>query len=353
MSTSTSSAAPEQISFQFDALQREMELQIDERLKLTRQKLLEHFDDEVQEKLRIKNKEGLEVRSRYDEWLWQVTRYYLAPYADFDEHDHSFTLRTNPFPGEVIHPGPYRSGRDVQDANLYRLGHPLARRLIEECRRLAPAKKELRFQYSGSGRKIAIVDSLIGRGGILQVVSFSVTALEQEDHLLFAALADDGSAVDAEQCRRLFTLMAAEVELVAPINGQAAERLHRQLEGRKQEVLNALSQRNATYFDEESEKLEKWADDLKAAIELELKELDLEIKSIKREAKLEAKLGNKLQLHRKAKEVETHRAKKRRELFVAQDEIDVRKETLISEVEARLQQRAETEDLFTIRWRLD
>jgi len=53
--------------------------------------------------------------------------------------------------------------------------------------------------------------------------------------------------------------------------------------------------------------LEKWADDLKAAIELELKELDLEIKSVKREAKLEAKLESKLQLHRKAKELESQR----------------------------------------------
>jgi ERCC4-related helicase len=343
----------EQISFQFDALQREMELQIDERLKLTRQKLLENFDDEVQEKLRIKNKEGLEVRSRYDHWLWQVTRYYLAPYADFAENDHSFTLRANPFPSEVIHPGPYRGGRDVQDANLYRLGHPLARRLIEECKRLDVSPKELAFQYSDSGRNIAILDSLVGRSGILQIASFSVAALEQEDHLLFAAIADDGSAVDAEQCRRLFTLEAAQSDAPAPVDGQTGEHLRQQLEGQKLQVLSELSQRNATYFDEESEKLEKWADDLKAAIELELKELDLEIKSVKREAKLEAKLESKLQLHRKAKELESQRAKKRRELFVTQDEIDVRKETLISEVEARLQQNVETEELFTVRWHIE
>jgi hypothetical protein len=58
-------------------------------------------------------------------------------------------------------------------------------------------------------------------------------------------------------------------------------------------------------------------------------------------------------LHRKAKELESQRAKKRRELFVTQDEIDVRKETLISEVEARLQQNVETEELFTVRWHIE
>lgn len=342
----------EQISFQFDELQHEMEQQIDERLKLTRQRLLENFDDEVREKLRIKNREGIEVRSRYDNWLWQVTRYYLASYADFNEHDHSFTLRINPFPGEVIHPGPYRGGRDVQDANLYRLGHPLAKKLIAECKRLELPSKELCFRYSGSGRNIAILESLIGRSGVLRVSSFSIAALEQEDRLLFAAVCDDGRIVDADQCRRLFTLDAGETELSHPIDGSNAECLQSQLEEQKRQVLNELSQRNALYFDEESEKLEKWADDLKAAIELELKELDLEIKSVKRDAKLEASLESKLQLHRRAKDLELQRSKKRRELFVTQDEIDVRKETLISEVEARLQQTVQAEDLFAVRWRV-
>ena len=40
----------EQIQFNFDQLQQEMEIQIDERIKQTRQKLLENFDEEVHEK---------------------------------------------------------------------------------------------------------------------------------------------------------------------------------------------------------------------------------------------------------------------------------------------------------------
>jgi hypothetical protein len=341
----------EQISFQFDALQHEMESQIDEKLNLTRQKLLENFDEEVQEKLRLNLRDSRDILGKYEGWLWEVTRYYLAPYADFDEQKHSFMLHTNPFPQELINPGPYRSGHDVQDANLYRLGHPLAQRLIAECKRLELPSKELSFHYSSTGRNITILEPLVGRSGVLRAVSFSVKALEQEDRLFFAALADDGSSLDGEQCRRLFTLEANEGELAAPIDASAE--LERQLEAQKQQALDELSQRNAAYFDEESEKLEKWADDLKSAIELELKELDLEIKAAKREAKLEAKLESKLQLHRRVKDLEAQRSKKRRELFVAQDEVDARKETLISEVETRLQQTVKTEELFTVRWRVE
>jgi hypothetical protein len=42
-----------QIEFEFDALQSEMEVQIDARMRATRRTLLENFDEEVHEKLRL------------------------------------------------------------------------------------------------------------------------------------------------------------------------------------------------------------------------------------------------------------------------------------------------------------
>jgi hypothetical protein len=342
-----------QIAFEFDQLQKEMEQQIDERMKITRQKLLEHFDEEVHEKLRVNLRNSREVLSKYDGWLWQLTRIYLTKYAEFDEQGLSFTLKSNPFPDANIHPGPYRSGRDVQDANLYRLGHPLAQRVIAECKRVALPAKELTFRYSGTGRNISVLESLVGHSGVLRLVSLSVAALEREDHLLFAAFADDGSPLDPDQCRRLFSLSVDEAGHECAIADEAKEGLDQQLEGQQRQVLESLMRRNVTCFDEESEKLDKWADDLKVTLELELKDLDIEMKAVKREARLEPSLEAKLRLHRKAKEMEAARSKKRRELFATQDQIDGRKESLISEVEARLKQRVSTEVLFTLRWRLE
>ena len=87
----------EQIQFNFDQLQGEMELQIDERIKQTRQKLLENFDEEVHEKLRINQRESNEVKGKFDHWLWELTRFYLQPYAKFEEGQAGFTLVKNPF----------------------------------------------------------------------------------------------------------------------------------------------------------------------------------------------------------------------------------------------------------------
>lgn len=50
-----------------------------------------------------------EYLSRYENWLWDVTRYYLAPYADFSSDDHSFRLKRNPFSGSLFTPARTRS----------------------------------------------------------------------------------------------------------------------------------------------------------------------------------------------------------------------------------------------------
>src|SRR5207249_5353933 len=72
--------SPEQISFEFDQLQQELESEIDDKRREAREQLLNNFDQEVVEKVRVVSGDYLD---RFEEWLWQATRFYLAPYARF------------------------------------------------------------------------------------------------------------------------------------------------------------------------------------------------------------------------------------------------------------------------------
>ena len=73
---------------------------------------------------------------------------------------------------------------------------------------------------------------------------------------------------------------------------------------------------------------------------------------IKKKARQAANLDQKVSLHKKAKELEKKRNDKRRRFFEARDEIDERKESLIEEIEKRLQQTIEEEALFAVRWKI-
>ena len=129
------------------------------------------------------------------------------------------------------------------------------------------------------------------------------------------------------------------------------ESLSQSIESQKATILQGISQRNSGFFENEMEKLEHWADDVKTSLEIELKNLDKEIKFRKTESKKILNLDEKVAAQREIKEMEKKRNVLRQDLFRAQDEVDVKKEELIGKIEIQLKQQILTNDLFTIRWK--
>ena len=99
-------------------------------------------------------------------------------------------------------------------------------------------------------------------------------------------------------------------------------------------------------------KLEHWSEDMKTSLEIKLKQLDIDIKSLKTEARKMINLEEKVAAHRRIKDMEKERNEMRLNLYKAQDDVDAKKESLIEQIEARLKQDITTEKIFTIRWRL-
>jgi hypothetical protein len=63
-------------------------------------------------------------------------------------------------------------------------------------------------------------------------------------------------------------------------------------------------------------------------------------------------LAEKVAIQRQIKDLESKRKEKRQNLYEAQDEVDNRKEALISKVEKMLDQKVEQNVLFTFKWNL-
>ena len=119
-----------------------------------------------------------------------------------------------------------------------------------------------------------------------------------------------------------------------------------------QDVLSKIAGRNTKFFDNEVEKLDKWADDIKESLELELKKLSKDIKTLKTEARKIVRLDEKVKAQRQIKDMEKKRNGMRLNLFKLQDEADERKEKLIDEAEGRLKQKIKCDELFIIKWSL-
>ncbi len=87
---------PEEIKEAFDLLQKELEPDIELKMDVTKKQLLENFDEEVHQKLKFKMEKGKECLNQYEQWLWNITRFYLQDYAEFNYTEDSFRLKKNP-----------------------------------------------------------------------------------------------------------------------------------------------------------------------------------------------------------------------------------------------------------------
>src|SRR5262249_11536120 len=159
-----------------------------------------------------------------------------------------------------------------------------------------------------------------------------------EDFVLLSAVCDDGATVDAEQCRRFFSLDASEKpENCASLPEQLQARLDESLQREQNEVIAKLTERNAVFFESELDKLDRWSDDLKLGLEQELKEFDRQIRETRRSAQIAVALAEKLAVQKQVRELEASRTRKRRELFDAQDRVDKQRQDLIETIEKKLQ----------------
>lgn len=342
----------EQIEIAFNKLQSELETTITGELQKTRQQLLENFDEEVHEKLRINLEESKEYLSKYENWLWSITKFHLKDDADFSTDEHSFTLKRNPFPDTKIHSGPYRIGKNIDDANIYRIGHPLAQKIIEHCKAAELGAYELIFDYTNSGKKISSIKKFVGQSGYMIGKLLSITSFELEEFIQLCAITENETLIDKEECERFFSLPATIVEKYEEVPTKYTIHLDESIRSHSLNTLEEIGKRNASYFEIELEKLDKWGEDRRNSLKVTLKELDEQIKNTKKQARLAPNLPEKLKLEKERKKLDAERDEAWKEYDGAAKEIEKNKDQLIDNVEKRLKLVMKEEPILFIKWQL-
>lgn len=344
---------PEDISAAFDQLQKELSYEIKAAMSDTRRKLLENFDDEVREKLKIREQDSQAILNQFEKRLMQLTRHELDGKADFFNHA-AFDLYERPARAvDAIPLGRYELPRRSGDALTYRLGHPLADAVIAQAKHRSLPTATLEFDYGAHDGKVSILEPLLGQRGALSLSLLRVEALDQiEEHLLFAAVTESGEILDKDRAERLLSLPGRVVQSPVELTTEDKALLDELTQRQENQQRQAISQRNAAFFEAEAAKLDAWADDLKVVLERDIKEIDRQIKEAKRAATAALTLEEKLAGQKQVKELEKLRNQKRRSLFDTQDEVDEQRDRLITQIEGKLEQTSELQPLFTIRWHL-
>lgn len=339
----------EEIEAEFSRLQAEMEAQITATMSDTRKKLLENFDADVHDRLRVNLSESREYLNKYDTMLWKLSCFELADAAEFDESNLRFTLHSSANFGPGISQGSYTLARNAEHAYRYRIGHPLAQHLIEQAKNRSPETAQMVFDYSAWAQTSNSLEPYKGEAGTLSLSLLSINGSDAQDHLIFTALTDGGEVLSEDSSRRLFDL-PARVEANKKI--KVPELLNKTAAQRKKIILDEIDRKQAIWFDEEIDKLNYWAEDKRKGLKTELKDYDDQIAVLKKEARLAGSLPDKLAIQKKLRDIDKKRDIAWKEYDEAAKKIEHQKDELLDTVEERLKQTIEEKTIFTVRWTL-
>jgi adenine-specific DNA-methyltransferase len=343
----------DEIQHAFDEIQQELDEQIKAALETTRLKLLENFDEEVNARLKVSHDQTKAILDKRSSLLLMLAKTELADIADFEGSGSVFDLSSSPAnSGAAV--GTYNfdwRAADSKDQHFFAETSPLASWIVSNALgRDLNSSVTLELDYKAYPFKVSTLEPYIGKSGWVAAEKITVSSVEDEDFLAITAITDSGEVLDAELAERL---MAIHCPTVSACQSQIPTvQLENVIAMQRDAVARQLDERNAVYFDEETGKLDSWADDLKFGLETEIKQLDKDIKEAKKAASASMSLASKLEHQKKLRELEQSRNAKRRSLYEAQDSIDEQRDTLIKKVEKQLQCTVNNTKLFTVRWSL-
>jgi hypothetical protein len=239
------------------------------------------------------------------------------------------------------------------DATPYRINSPLAKDIVNWFINKDVAPAEVTFDYTNSPNKVAFIEQLVGQSGWMTVEKLTIESFECEDYMLISCICDNGEKIYSDIAEQMLTLNGTEHKAVGLLpERNIVQALNDEISAQRADIITDSADRNRNFFEEEMDKLDSWADDVKAGLEKELHDLDAEIKLRKNEAKRTSRLEEKVKMQRLIKDLEKKRSEKRMNLYQAQDDVDAKKEDLLSKVEAMLAQKVQQTKLFTIKWRI-
>lgn len=353
-----------EIDAAFKALRAEMDASIQARMEDTRRQLLENFDGEVHDRLRLQLQDTTAHLDRFSRRFWDLTQHALQGQAWFDAAQLCFDLPTPPAPG--IDAGRYHliSRQQPQDANslavneptteryTYRLSHPLGEWVIQAAQSAPTPMQRIVFDTKQNAARISMVEALRGKTGVLLLQKLTVDSFERQEFLLFSGLTDQGQTLDQESCEKLMAChaqFAADASIcameLAPV---LASRLQAEATRHAQATVAHSLETNNKHFTEARDKLDRWADDMEESAEQALKNTKEQIKVAQREARQAPTLEEQHAIQARIAKLERHQRKQRLAFFELEDEIHAKRDQLIEQLTKRMAQQVSAQILFTL-----
>ncbi len=335
----------DQIEHEFNYLQGQLKEQLEVKVNETRRSLLENFDADVVDRLNTRRNRVTAQLSKYQKKLLLLAKMAFASDGSFTATEHGFNV------GEILYSLDWHHA--VQhDHNLFRVSEGLGLELLERYKVYKLESTHLAFVYQPEDTHWADVKNLVSLQGILRVTKVSIGSSEEKrERLILAAITDIGEVVHPETVERILQLpisVQGKPQLLDSCVGLDGDTSHQ-----LQMFISEVEQDNELYYAEEVEKLERWAEDKRIALDIRIKQLDFEIKQARKASRQLGTLQEKMAAKRALKSLERERDQVMLNYHEEKKLIEQEEDRLLEEIEARLATDTTISVLFEASWSIN
>jgi superfamily II DNA or RNA helicase len=335
----------QEIEYEFDELQKSLEETLSARETATREALLNNFDRNVVSALKTRRDQSNDFLQEYEQVLLDLAKAELQGaefyanhfYVNGQRYDLSWPLA------------------EQNDSDFFRLQateHYLAWNLVRKAKAHKLEPEHLTFHYDQLHGQYAALTESIGQSGAL--TAFEIQFIynlgkTRNTRLVVLAQTDDGQKITLANADHLMRIPATKQALTETIPSGMFDAWKSQIvEESKAETEVELN----NYLEQESEKLERWAQDRRKALMATVDELDEQIRLYKKEARQLASTAEKIQAKKELRKLERKRDDALAEYHQSKKRIEQEEDRLLDEVSEKLELTFGIKELFTARWTL-
>ena len=325
-----------------------MEEVIIERIESTRKSLLENFDEEVVNKLRVRQSEDTNRMDTYNRHLWYLATNVLSHCINnVNNSSHTFTL--NEELASDIPVGTYILNKESDRYIQLRYGHPLGQYIVQKALGTKVSDTKLVFDLESYPYKSALIEQYKGQSGDACVYRVSSSnKYDSEEQLIACAQTDNGEILPHE-----FIFKLLELDCISENEAELCS-LDKTFKNEYEKQLNSykltVDERTNEYVDYEINKYEMWAEDQLVPLRKEVMELSREHDVLRRQIRKEHNAAVKLQL----KKEENQKAKvlnhKRAKLLQMEDEYNDKVDAMTDKLQDSMKNSISSSIMFRFKW---
>lgn len=337
-----------EIKAAFDELQKELEEIIQNRIECTKKSLLENFDEEVINKLKIRQCKDAERMDNYNKHLWQLAIEILRDYISSRDDSHKSFILKNAINGKIPM-GKYSLNRHSENCLQLRYSHPLGEYIVSRALESSIADEEITFDLSSYPYRSKLLEQYRGKSGIAIIYRVNASNdYDSEEQLIACAKTDDDEILPSEFIFKLLELDCLESSdcLVDSADSKLKVVFRHELT----QCQDKINDRTNEFVDYEINKYELWADDQLVPLRNEVMELSRNCDAIRRQIRKEHNASTKLQLKIAENDMAKSLKHKRMKLMSLEDEYSEKVDLMIEKLQKSLENTISYDIFFKFKW---